>query len=159
MLQKISEVESSSGAKLSLAQKILLAETGTVEQILSILTGSAVLVRVLRQKKGSRTITRESVIVSKDTDRILICAYSKVFPSNLPQKVRRQIEQKRTGIGTIIYTLGLETFRKIIEIGYDRRNKVVFRRYQIIYKKKVAFEIKEELLLEGSFGLGGIYTY
>jgi len=159
MLQKISEVESSSGAKLSLAQKILLAETGTVEQILSILTGSAVLVRVLRQKKGSRTITRESVIVSKDTDRILICAYSKVFPSNLPQKVRRQIEQKRTGIGTIIYTLGLETFRKIIEIGYDRRNKVVFRRYQIIYKKKVAFNIKEELLLEGSFGLGGIYTY
>jgi len=159
MLQKISEVESSSGAKLSLAQKILLAETGTVEQILSILTGSAVLVRVLRQKKGSRTITRESVIVSKDTDRILICAYSKVFPSNLPQKVRRQIEQKRTGIGTIIYTLGLETFRKIIEIGYDRRNKVVFRRYQIIYKKKVAFDIKEELLLEASFGLGGIYTY
>jgi len=159
MLQKISEVESSSGAKLSLAQKILLAETGTVEQILSILTGSAVLVRVVRQKKGSRTITRESVIVSKDTDRILICAYSKVFPSNLPQKVRRQIEQKRTGIGTIIYTLGLETFRKIIEIGYDRRNKVVFRRYQIIYKKKVAFEIKEELLLEGSFGLGGICTY
>ena len=33
MLEKIAELEAKSGARLGLAQKILLAETGTVEQV------------------------------------------------------------------------------------------------------------------------------
>ena len=156
MLQRIAELESRSGTKLSLPQKILLAETGTIEQVLSILTGSPVSVRVVQQKESMRIITRESVIVSKDTGKVLIHAYSKVFPSSLPPKARSQIKQKQAGIGSIIYSLHLETFRKIIEVGYDPRNMSVFRRYQIIHKNKVAFEIKEELLLEGSSGPGGI---
>jgi chorismate-pyruvate lyase len=149
ILQKISELETRLGAKLSTTQKILLAETGTVEQVLSILTGSAVSVKVIRQKEESKhVITRESVIVTKHRGRLLVRAYSKVFPSNLPPKARYLIKQKQTSIGSIIYNLRLETFRKIIEVGYDQRNKLAFRKYYIIHKNKVAFEIKEELLLE-----------
>ncbi|MDQ3909120.1 MAG: hypothetical protein M3232_01775, partial [Thermoproteota archaeon] len=128
-----------------LAQKTLLAETGTIEQILSVLTGSTVRVNILKQRENEKTISRESVILN-DTDRILIRAHSKIFVRNLPLKIVRQIREKQLGIGTIIVNSHLETFRKIIEVGYDTVNRSVFRRYQIIYGRKVAFEIREELV-------------
>ncbi len=65
-----------------------------------------------------------------------------------------QIKQKQAGIGTIIQGAGLETFRKIVQVGYDPAARSVFRKYQIIYRKKIAFEIREELALES--GPGGI---
>ena len=145
MLQNIFELERRSGIKLGLAQKTLLAETGTIEQILSILTGSTVRVNILEQRENEKTISRESVILN-DADRILIRAQSKIFAQNLPRKIVRQIREKQLGIGTIIANSHLETFRKIIEVGYDPVNRSVFRRYQIIYGRKVAFEIREELV-------------
>ena len=145
MLQKISELERRSGMRLGLAQKILLAETGTTEQVLSILTGSAIRVKVVEQTENGKTISRRSVIMN-EADGVLIRAHSKVFVYNLPKRIARQIKQKQLGIGTIIANSHLETFRKIIEVGYDPGNRWVFRRYQIIYRKKIAFEIKEELV-------------
>lgn len=147
MLQKIAELEARSGIQLGLAQKILLAETGTVEQVLSILTNSTIRVKVLEQKENARTITRQSIITN-DAGRVLIKAHSKVFKRNLPAKVVSQIKRKESGIGTIIATHGLETFRKIVQVGYDPVSKSVFRKYQIICRKKVAFEIREELVGE-----------
>jgi chorismate-pyruvate lyase len=145
MLQNIFELERRSGIKLRLAQKTLLAETGTIEQVLSILTGSAVRVNIVEQRENKKTIYRESVILN-NVDRVLIRAHSKIFVCNLPRKIARQIRQKQLGIGTIIANSHLETFRKIIEVGYDPVNRSVFRRYQIVYRKKVAFEIREQLV-------------
>jgi chorismate-pyruvate lyase len=145
MLQKISELEQRSGIRLKLIQKILLAETGTIEQVLSVLTGSSVRVNVVEQRENAKTISRKSVIVN-DADKVLIRAHSKVFVCNIPEKITRQIKQRQLGIGTIIANSHLETFRKIIEVGYDPVNRWVFRRYQIIYRKKVVFEIREELV-------------
>jgi chorismate-pyruvate lyase len=145
MLQNIFELERRSGIKLGLAQKTLLAETGTVEQVLSVLTGSAVRVNIVEQTENQKAISRESVILN-DADEILIRAHSKIYVRNIPQKIARQIRQKKLGIGTIIANSSLETFRKIIELGYDPVNKSVFRRYQIIHRKKVAFEIREDLV-------------
>ena len=157
MLQKISELESRSGVRLGLAQKLLLAETGTVEQVLSILAGSPVAVKVVQQKENAKTIARESLITSKSTGRVLIRAQSKVFTAGLPAKLVSQIKGKKAGIGTIIQDFGLETFRKITEVGYNPDSKSVFRKYRIIHKGKVAFEIREELVAgaEGS-GQDGI---
>ena len=145
MLQKISELERRSGIRLRLAQKILLAETGTIEQVLSILTSSSVRVNVVEQRETAKTISRKSELVN-EADKVLIRAHSKVFVCNLPEKIAHQIKQRQLGIGTIIASSHLETFRKIIEVGYDPVNRWVFRRYQIIYRKKVAFEIREELV-------------
>jgi chorismate-pyruvate lyase len=83
---------------------------------------------------------------------VLIRARSKIFVSNLPAKVVNQIKQKQAGIGTIIQGAGLETFRKIVQVGYDPAARSVFRKYQIIYRKKIAFEIREELALESGPG-------
>jgi chorismate-pyruvate lyase len=145
MLQNIFELERRSGIKLGLAQKTLLAETGSIEQVLSVLTGSTVRVSIVEQTENQKAISRESIILN-DTDKILIRAHSKIYVRNIPQKIARQIRQKKLGIGTIIANSSLETFRKIIELGYDPVNKSVFRRYQIIHRKKVAFEITEELV-------------
>ena len=145
MLQNIFELERRSGIKLGLAQKTLLAETGTIEQVLSVLTGSIVRVTIVEQRENEKTISRRSVLLN-DTGRVLISAYSKIFVCNLPGKIARQIRQKQLGIGTIIANSHLETFRKIIEVGYDPVKGLIFRRYQIIYRKKVAFEIREELV-------------
>jgi chorismate-pyruvate lyase len=145
MLQKISELEQRSGIRLKLVQKILLSETGTIEQVLSVLTGSSVRVNVVEQRENAKTISRKSVIVN-DAGKMLIRAHSKIFVCNLPEKIAHQIKQRQLGIGTIIANSHLETFRKIIEVGYDPVNRWVFRRYQIIYRKKIAFEIREELV-------------
>jgi chorismate-pyruvate lyase len=145
MLQNIVELERRSGIKLGLAQKTLLAETGTTEQVLSILTGAAVRVNIVEQRENKKIISRDSILVN-DVDKILIRAHSKIFVYNLPRKIACQIRQKQLGIGTIISNSSLETFRKITEVGYDPLNRWVFRRYQIIYRKKVAFEIMEELI-------------
>ena len=144
MLQNISKIERRFGIKLGLAQKTLLVDICTTEQILSVLTDSIVRVNVVEQSENETTISRESVLLD-DADRVLIRAHSKIFVCNLPRKIVYQIRQKQLGIGTIIANSQLETFRKIIEIGYDPIKRSVIRKYQIIYKKNVAFEIREEL--------------
>ncbi len=145
MLENIFELERRSGIKLGLVQKTLLAETGSTEQILSVLTGSEVRVDIVQQRENEEVISRESVIVNNSTERVLVRAHSKIFVRNLPKRIVYHIRQRQLGIGKIIANYRLETFRKIIEVGYDQENRSVFRRYQIIYRKKVAFEIQEDL--------------
>ena len=143
MLEIISELENKLNIKLHLFEKVLLAETGTVEQILSILANSEIMVKILNQKETYDLIEREVNIINKKTGEKLVYARSNIIPSNLPKEIIRQIRRKDVGIGSIITTSELETFRKILRIGYNSKTKSVFRIYQIIYKGKVGFEIKE----------------
>jgi chorismate-pyruvate lyase len=131
MLQSISELERRFGIKLGLAQKTLLVDICITEQVLSILTDSTVRVNVVEQSENETTISRESVLLD-DADRVLIRAHSKIFVCNLPRKILYQIRQKQLGIGTIIANSQLETFRKIIEVGYDPIKRSVLRKYHII---------------------------
>jgi chorismate-pyruvate lyase len=143
MLEIISELENKLNIKLHLFEKVFLAETGTVEQILSILANSEIMVKILKQKETYELIEREVNIINKKTGKKLVYARSNIIPSNLPKEIIRQIRRKDVGIGSIITTSELETFRKILRIGYNSKTKSVFRIYQIIYKGKVGFVIKE----------------
>lgn len=143
IIEIISDLEYKSNRKLHLFEKILLAETGTVEQVLSILTNSEIVVKILKQKESYQLIEREVNIINKKTGKKLGYARSNIIPSNLPHEIISQIRRKDAGIGRIITTAELETFRKILKIGYNSRTKSVFRIYQIIYKGNVGFEIEE----------------
>jgi chorismate-pyruvate lyase len=143
MLQRISDLEKTSNIKLSLFEKILLAETGTVEQVLTILTNSEVAIKILKQKECHELIKREVRIINKKTGENLVYATSNIVPYNLPDEIIRQIKQKQLSIGSIITNSQLETFRKILKIGYNSKTRSLFRIYQIIYKGKVSFKIKE----------------
>jgi chorismate-pyruvate lyase len=143
MLQKISELEKKSNLKLPVTKKILLAETGTIEQILSILTNSETAVNVLKQTEDGELILRNACIVSKKTGETLVNAKSRFFLANLPRNIIKQIRKKNLGIGNIIIGYELETFRKIIKIGYNSEANSIFRIYHIIHQGKVAIEIRE----------------
>jgi chorismate-pyruvate lyase len=144
MLRKISNLERRWGIKLGIAQKILLAEIGTVEQILSVLVGSKVSVEVTEQEEKTGIIGRKSYITT-DSGKILVSARSRIFARNLPPKVVALIRARQMGIGTVIQTCNLETFRRITELGYNPRTKVLYRKYQIRHKNRVAFDIEEDI--------------
>jgi len=143
MLQKISELEKKSDLKLPVAKKILLAETGTVEQILSILTNSETGVNILKQTEDRELIIRDVCIVSKKDGETLVNAQSHFFLANLPRDIINQVRRKDLGIGNIIIGHELETFRKIIKIGYNSKSDSIFRVYHIIHRGKVAIQIRE----------------
>ena len=143
MLERISELETTSNIKLDISEKILLAETGTLEQVLTMLTNSEIVIEILKQKEYPGLIKREVRIINKKTGENLVYATSNIIPYNLPDKIIRQIKQKHLSIGSIITNSQLETFRKILKIGYNPKTRSLFRIYQIIYKGKVSFKIKE----------------
>ncbi len=151
MLQRISDLENTSHIKLGLFEKILLAETGTVEQILTILTNSEVAIKILKQKERHQLIKREVRIFNKKTGENLVYATSNIIPCNLPDEIIRQIKRKHLSIGSIITNYQLETFRKILKIGYNSKTRSLFRIYHIIYKEKVIFKIKEVFPLKTRF--------
>src|SRR5438105_3491119 len=72
MLQKISELEKKSDLKLPITKRILLAETGTVEQILSILTNSETGGSILKQTEDRELIIRDVCIVRKKDGETLV---------------------------------------------------------------------------------------
>src|SRR5918912_1911207 len=150
MLQRISDLQNISNIKLRAFQKILLAETGTLEQILTILTNSEVAITILRQKEYHKLIKREARIINKKTCESLVYTSSNIDPCNLPEEIVRMIRQKHLSIGRIITNYQLETFRKILEIGYNSKTRSVFRIYHIIHKGKVVFKIKEVFPLDTS---------
>jgi chorismate-pyruvate lyase len=147
MLEKIAELECKANIILPLYAKILISETGTIEQILSILTNSKTQVKILKQKESPELIKRQIFIINKKTGERLAYARSNIFPTCLPQKIIKKIKERKEGIGKIIVNSKLETFRYILKIGYDSKTKSAFRIYQIIHKRRVAFEIKENFTI------------
>ena len=150
MLQRISDLQNISNIKLSIFEKILLAQTGTLEQILTILTNSELAVKILKQKEYHKLIKRESTIINKRTWENLVYMSSNIDPCNLPEEIVGMIRQKHLSIGRIITNYQLETFKKILEIGYNSKTRSVFRIYHIIHKGKVVFKIREVFPLNTS---------
>jgi chorismate-pyruvate lyase len=143
ILESISELEYKAGIVLPLYAKLLISETGAIEQLLSILINSKTEVKILGQKESSEVIKRHVYIINKETGKKLVYARSNIFPLCLPKKIIKKIREQKEGIGNIIVMSKLETFRHILKIGYDSKTKSVFRVYQIIHDHRVAFEIKE----------------
>ncbi len=158
MLKALRRLEEISGIKLSKVERLLLAEVGTVEQLLSILVDKPVSIKVLGQKEDSRhnIIERRVNILTANSNSILMDAESRIRVDVLPEAVIQDIRARRLGIGSIIVKHRLETFRRIVEIGCcyskvrdgskDRDASTVYRLYEIVYAGVDAFAIKEEFI-------------
>ncbi|MEO9364720.1 MULTISPECIES: chorismate pyruvate-lyase family protein [Candidatus Nitrosocaldus] len=162
MLSALKKLEDAACIKLSRIEKLLLAEVGTVEQLLSILVDAPVSVDVVRQEEVGKVIEREVNIRKAYSDEILLDAKSIINVDVLPDGVVCDIRAKRLGIGSVIMKHRLETFRRIVEIGcyysndeskYDKgedededKERVlrVYRLYSIFYVGTEAFRIREE---------------
>ncbi len=144
VLERIAILERRRGIFLRPEQKILLAETGTVEQVLSILVGSAVEVKVVKQELVDGIIHREVIISA--TGRPLVRARSKIYCELLPARIVRKLMRGKGGIGTIIYNARMETWRTLVRFGLGR-DRHPYRIYRIIHNGKTAFEIREDILI------------
>ena len=142
MLLQLQELEKRSNIKFKKSHKILLAEIGTVEQVLSILLDSPVTVEVKKQVVNNYKIEREVILRAKGSD--LIHATTEMDVRAMPSGVVADIKEGKLGIGTIITKHKLETFRRIVEVGYDTTRDVVYRVYEILYGAEPKFRIREE---------------
>jgi chorismate-pyruvate lyase len=142
MLLQLQELEKQSGIKLKKSHKILLAEIGTVEQVLSILIDSPVTVEVKRQVVKDYKIEREVVLRANNED--LIRATTEIDVRAMPSGMVADVKEGKLGIGTIIAKHKLETFRRIVEVGYDSSSNIVYRVYEILYGAEPKFRIREE---------------
>src|SRR5919198_159579 len=96
------------------------------------------------------------VVISISTEDFGTCMLQRIsdlentsnIKLSLFEEIVRQIKQKHQSIGSIIAHSQLETFRKILKIGYNSKTRSLFRIYQIIYKGKVSFKIKEAFPLK-----------
>lgn len=131
--------------QMSTDQKIMLTLDGTAETTLSIIADSEISIRVIRQIENKRSIQRESVLINKKTGKPSIHAYTTVFPRSLPEMIVQQIREKKKGIGIII--TGIETRRKIYEVGWSADYKYPYKRYGIFHNNELAFKIKEKILI------------
>jgi len=145
ILSRIKELEGLTGVRLNTAEKILLAEIGTVEQILSIIVDANVKIRVIRQVEYKDGVIEREVSISCDDEPIII-ARSRIDANLLPKDVADDIKGKRLSLGKIIHKHSLETYRRIVEIGYDHASDILYRVYDIIYNDKRAISIKEEII-------------
>lgn len=123
--------------KLDNYAKILLAEDGTLEHILSIIS-NGIKFDVVKQIEYDEHIDREVILRGRYT----INARSQIYKDALPSEVLADIRSKEMGIGKILRKHRLETFKNILEIGYD---DTIYRSYEIIYNKKIAFSIRENI--------------
>lgn len=162
MLSALKKLEDVACIKLSRIDKLLLAEVGTVEQLLSILVDAPVSVDVVRQEEVGKVIEREVNIRKAYSDEILLDAKSIINVDVLPDGVVCDIRARRLGIGSVIMKHRLETFRRIVEIGCYYNNDEskygkdedededkervlrVYRLYSIFYVGTEAFRIREE---------------
>lgn len=142
MLLQLQELEKRSNIKFKKSHKILLSEIGTVEQVLSVLLDSPVTVEVKKQVVNNYKIEREVVLRVKGYD--LIHATTEIDVRAMPSGVVADIKEGKLGIGTIITKHKLETFRRIVEVGYDTTRNVVYRVYEILYGAEPKFRIREE---------------
>jgi chorismate-pyruvate lyase len=146
ILDGIYELQKKMKMKIPLPQKILFAATGTLEKTLSIFTGSETEVRILKQRDLVNVIFRSASIVLKKNSEVLVNANSKIYPPFLPYRIVRRIRKKQESIGDILDSERLETFRSIHTLGYDPHNRSFFKIYYIIFKRNIAFRIKEIFL-------------
>lgn len=146
ILNKIHDLEISRGSPLSIIEKILLTDKGSMEQILSVILNSELIVKVTNQKGYGNKIEREVILTKNHSDLILLYAQSIIYKDNVPQMFIKKIEERKEGIGKIILQLKLETFKQITKIGFEDNN--IFRIYNVIFRRVPFIRIKEVFFME-----------
>lgn len=145
LLKGLDKIEAIKGSQLSLIEKILLVETGSIEKMLSIMVNSEVNIKVVYQAECGNMIKREIIMDLKCNSNHMLYAKSIIYTNTLPSILVEKIKEKKSGIGKIISQLHLETFRQITHLGYESGNPSRF--YNILYKGDLSIRIKETFLI------------
>ena len=144
MYTSLKILEKSWGIKLTTNQMALLAEIGTVEQLLSIIVDCPIHVEIERTSETGGVYTRETYLC--DNSRRLIRAVTHYSETCL---TRGQLgDLKKMGIGSMLLSHHIDTRRRITKLGYNGSANRVYRIYEIIHDNNVLFTIEESFDLE-----------
>lgn len=149
IVESIAALEDKIGNKISLLSKILLSDTGVLEDKLHIILNSVPFVQVIKQKESNQMIFRWTYITDPNSNRNLVYAYSQIHANYLPSGIVEQIRGKKFGLGRILLESHMEIHKEIVTIGYDHRKDGLYRYYKIYNKKRPIVEIKEIILVAG----------
>jgi chorismate-pyruvate lyase len=139
----LAKTEAKLKRRIPLPLVIVIIQNGVLESILQLLVGNDIEIIVLRQRE-SRSVLYRKICVKKKLDGVVIMhAESKIKTKFLPITLRDKIIEGEGGIGSLIENLRIETFRQIKNIGFDKRQREIYRIYDIYIRKQLAITIKE----------------
>lgn len=139
--------------------RVLLTTDGTVTKSLEAYFWEPVEVKALRQTYESAASTaaeftydpdaavlvRQVQLVGVQSHRLYARADSVILTAMLPQPIRTSLEEGEVGIGELLRERGLETYRKVLQIGLGdlEGEPCVWRVYLIYTSGKPFIQIKE----------------
>jgi hypothetical protein len=147
LVDSIHVLEEKMGKKMSLLSKILLADTGVLEDKLYIILNSIPSIQVIEQTESNQLILRRAYVIDSKSTRRLVYASSKVHIDCLPSSIIVRVRNKESGLGRILMDSQMEFRKEIITLGYESGNQRLFRCYDIYNKNQAAIEVKEVILI------------
>jgi chorismate-pyruvate lyase len=140
-------LEAKIGKRIPLLSKILLSDTGILEDKLHIILNSIPIVHVIKQIESDQVISRQIYMIDPNSNRRLVYAHSHICSNYLPLRIIDQIRDKKLGLGRIMLEYHMEIHKEILTLGYDPRNDKLFRSYRIYNKKRPIIKVKEVILV------------
>jgi chorismate-pyruvate lyase len=131
------------GCKIPPLLLIVIIQNGFLENILQLLFRSDIEVIVESQRESGSVLYRKICVRKKLDGLVVLHAESRIETKNLPTVLLDKIIEGEKGIGSLIENLRIETFRHIKNIGFDQRQKAIYRIYEIYIRKQLAITIKE----------------
>jgi chorismate-pyruvate lyase len=122
---------------------IVIIQNGVLESILQLLVRNDIEVIVLSQRESGSVLCRKICVRKKLDGVVIMHAESRIKTKHLPTVLRDRIIEGEKGIGSLIEILRIETFRRIKNIGFDRRQRAIYRIYDIYIQKQLVITIKE----------------
>jgi chorismate-pyruvate lyase len=154
---------------------MLLITDGRTTDLLETIMNERMLVTVIRQEQineehadllgessGEPYYLRESILISDKSHFIVSHNIALVYSKNVPPTLFEKIAHRQEGIGKSISSIGLQSFRKVLESGVtsgedaldlfqkpiqlrfpNLQNKVPYKRYLIYFGQKPGIQMLE----------------
>ncbi len=147
-IDDISDFEMIFKIKLKHYEKLLLINTGLTENILQIILESPIIINVKRQTERNNILFRSTYIeLANIPKQVVLIANSLIYLKKTPTNILDEIRRKEKGLGKIIETEQLETYKKFVKFGYSHKHSKLYREYYIIHKNQKMIKIREILFL------------
>lgn len=147
LIENIHALEDMMGKKISLLSKILLSDTGVLEDKLDVILDTVTSIEVIEQREKGLLISRRTYLVDTKSKKRLVYAKSQIRIGCLPLDIIDQIRKKKAGLGKILTSSQMELRKKIVAFGYDCKKQRLYRSYKIYNKKRLIIDLKEVMLI------------
>jgi len=140
--------------------RLLLVTDGTVTKSIEALFNIPIKVLVARQEPvdktewisnypfrliSSKMLARDVTLVRADSLQVMARAHSTIALDLLPRDLAAGLLEGKLGIGELIRSQGIDTYRSLTDVGISKRgdNLGLWRRYAICQRQLVLMQVEE----------------